>query len=255
MEFINKLDCLLINLDRSPERLAQMQERLACFNLPFRRVPAVDGKKVTFTEREINALEYERCHGKYVTPTEVACYISHYNAFQLFLESDKEYALILEDDMVLCDDFLFVLDGLMKNHQDWDMVKLNSTGSWGFPIARKIIFKEYRLVFNLLHKPKSGAYLVNRYAARKFIQNLLPMIVPYDHEFIKFWKYNIRLFSVLPFPTWEQGEASTIDYVMARKNKKPWYKRLNTFAYRAKIALIRLWYASKSSFGATKPKF
>lgn len=241
MDFINKLDCLLINLDRSPERLAQMQERLDYFKLPFRRVSAVDGKKVTFTEREIDASAYESCHGKYVTPTEVACYISHYNAFQAFLEGDKEYALILEDDMVFSDDFLLVLENLIKNHKDWDMVKLNGC-HWAFPITPKMIYKDYKLVLNLFQQTKSGAYLVNRIAARNYLKDLLPMIVPYDHEFTKHWKYNIKICSLVPFPTWEKGGDSTIDYVMVNKYKKPWYKRINTLAYRTNIALKRLWY-------------
>lgn len=243
MDFRERVEILLINLDRSPERLAQMQERLSQLNLTFKRVPAVDGKKVEFTQREINAAEYERCHGKYVTPTEVACYISHFNTLQMFIEeSDKEFALILEDDMVLCDDFLSILDNLIKNHQQWDMVKLNGTSGWGGAIVQSTVYKDYKLVLHLFHQAKSGSYIVNRKAAMNYLGKLLPMTVPYDHEFIKYWKYNIRLFSVVPFPTWEKQESSTIDYAMMRKNKKPWYKRLSTFFYRARILFTRLFY-------------
>lgn len=240
MDFSNKLDCILINLDRSPERLAQMRERLDRFDLSFRRIAAVDGKQVSFTEREINASEYERCHGKYVTPTEVACYISHYHALQAFLEGDKEYALILEDDMEFNDDFPLVLEALLQCPEEWDMVKLNGLNNWAGPVIKKRLFKDYRLVLNLLHQAKAGAYLVNRRAATNYIKGLLPMIVPYDHEFLKFWKYDIRLYTVLPFPTWESGVTSTINYAMVNKNRKSWYNRLNCFTYRAKIALQRL---------------
>lgn len=243
MEVINKLECYLINLDRSPDRLLQMQKRLEKMQLPFRRVSAVDGKQVVFTDKEINASKYEKYHGKYVTSTEVACYISHYDVLTLFLESDKEYALILEDDMEFCDDFMSILGELLSLHNDWDMVKLNGTRSWAWPITKKNLSNHYQLVLNLLHQAKSGAYLVNRKAAESLVKNLLPMTVPYDHEFIKFWKYNIRLFSVRPFPTWEVGEASTIDYVGIKKNKKPWYMRGSTLVYRTTITLKRLLYA------------
>lgn len=241
MDLRNKLDCLVINLDRSPERFSQMQEQLDFFDLPFRRISAVDGKKVTFTKREINVAAYERCHGKYVTPTEVACYISHYKALQAFVQGDKEYALILEDDMVLSEDFLFIVQDLIEHYSSWDMVKLNGCHR-AFPVAQRESYKDYKLVINLFQQTKSGAYLVNRIAAKNYLKDLLPMVVPYDHEFTKQWKYNIKICSVVPFPTWEKGEDSTIDYVMVNKYKKPWYKRIKTLEYRTNIALKRIWY-------------
>ena len=242
MNLNDRLEILLINLDRSPERFTQMKERLSNLNLPFRRVSAVDGKIVNFTSNEIDASAYERYHGKYVTPTEVACYISHYNVLKVFIEeSEKKFALILEDDMVFCDEFLEILDRLLEQHQDWDMVKLNGTNSWGGPITHKVVYKDYKLVLHLFHQAKSGAYLVNRKAAQSYIDKLLPMTVPYDHEFIKYWKYQIRLFSVVPFPAWEKQESSTIDYAMIKKNRKPWYQRVNTLTYRTGIILKRLW--------------
>jgi len=113
------LDCILINLDRSPERLTRMQERLNRINLPFRKVSAVDGKELVLTKEMINAAEYERCHGKYVVPTEVGCYLSHYRALQSFLESGKEFGLILEDDMEFCDDFMIILFKTFSESTIW----------------------------------------------------------------------------------------------------------------------------------------
>lgn len=242
MNAMEQIDCLLINLDRSPERLVQMSERLARLGLLFRRVAAIDGAKVTFTDREIDAAEYERCHGKYVTPTEVACYLSHYHALQAFCQGDKEYALILEDDMEFSDDFRLVLEALIQSHEAWDMVKLNGLHNWAAPIVKKRLVKDYKLVFNLLHQAKAGAYLVNRRAAKSYLQYLLPMTVPYDHEFLKFWKYDITVLTVLPFPSWECGVSSTINYEMVNNNRKNWYNRLDCYAYRTQIMLRRLWY-------------
>ncbi|HOQ38532.1 MAG TPA: glycosyltransferase family 25 protein [Acetivibrio sp.] len=239
------LDCILINLDRSPERLTRMQERLNRINLPFRKVSAVDGKELVLTKEMINAAEYERCHGKYVVPTEVGCYLSHYRALQSFLESGKEFGLILEDDMEFCDDFMMVLEELIRNHQDWDVVKMDGYNDKFLSVTRKVLYKDYRMVLALAHQPKSGSYLINRYAARKYVDGLLPMTVPYDHEFTKWWKYDIRLFTVVPFPNYEEQGPSTIDYKMAKRNKKPWYKKFNTYAYRLGIAWKRLWYGLK----------
>ena len=66
------------------------------------------------------------------------------------------------------------------------------------------------------------------------------MFVPIDHEFIKFWKYHLNGYSVVPFPTWEEDVPSTIDYKMVKKNRKPWYKNFPKLFYKMYIALYRL---------------
>ncbi|QDR82045.1 glycosyltransferase family 25 protein [Sporomusa termitida] len=237
--------CILINLDRSPERLLQMQQRLSRLNLPFQRCVAIDGGLVNFSEKEINADEYERCHGKYVTTTEVACYISHYRALEMFVASDKEFALILEDDMEFSNDFPLVLNDLTTNHDNWDMIKFNGTSNWAVPVTKKKLIKDYRLIFNFLHQAKAGAYLLNRYAAISYLDKMLPMTVPIDHEFLKFWKYGIKIFTVLPFPAWESGAESTINYAMVGKNRKKWYKRWSCYSYRLQIAMQRIYHGYK----------
>lgn len=239
-----QVDCLVINLDRSPDRLAQMQSKLAKLGMPFRRVSAVDAKTRTFTEHEVSISKYEKLHGKHLIPAEVGCYLSHYDALKTFLSGGRDIALILEDDMCFADGFLSLMEELVQIRDSWDMVKLNGTRSSALPVTRQHLSNGYKLILNYFHQPKSGAYLVNRKAATNFVSGLLPMSVPYDHEFIKFWKYDIRLFSVRPFPTWEEEVPSTIDFGEVFKNKKAWYQRGRTAAYRTGVMLKRLWYAS-----------
>ncbi|MCR5506677.1 MAG: glycosyltransferase family 25 protein [bacterium] len=236
---MNNLVIYLINLDRSPERLSAMQEKLSKLGLKFVRVPAVDGKKTEFTDKQVNAKKYSLLHGKYITPTEVACYISHYNTMVEFLKSDKKFALVLEDDMIFSDKFLDVLSALLKKSDDWDLVKLNG-GHSGGNVKYRNILPNVNLVWNLFHQSKTGAYLMNRKAAESYVKKMLPMFVPIDHEYIKFWKYGLRGFSVSPFPSWEEDGPSTIDYKMVKKNRKPWYKKFPTFGYKIFIALRRI---------------
>lgn len=236
---MNNLVIYLINLDRSPERLSAMQEKLSKLGLKFVRVPAIDGKKTEFTDKQVNAKKYSLLHGKYITPTEVACYISHYNTMVEFLKSDKKFALVLEDDMIFSDKFLDVLSALLKKSDDWDLVKLNG-GHSGGNVKYRNILPNVNLVWNLFHQSKTGAYLMNRKAAESYVKKMLPMFVPIDHEYIKFWKYGLRGFSVFPFPSWEEDGPSTIDYKMVKKNRKPWYKKFPTFGYKIFIALRRI---------------
>lgn len=233
------LEVYLINLDRSPQRFKVMEKRLLKLGLKFTRISAVDGKNTIFDDTQIDENKYEFCHGKYITPTEVACYISHYNTMETFLKSEKKYALILEDDIIFNDNFMDVLNVLMKQPDDWDLVKFNGAHGGG-KIKYKTILPNVSLVFNLFHQSKCGAYLINKKAANSYVSKLLPMFVPIDHEYIKFWKYGIKGFSVFPFPTMEEGVESTIDYKMMKKNRKPWYKKFSVLLYKTYVAFCRM---------------
>ena len=233
------LEVYLINLDRSKDRLQAMEKKLEKLGLKFTRIPAVDGKNTVFTEKEINSKKYSLLHGKYITPTEVACYISHYNTMKEFLKSDKKFALVLEDDMIFSKDFLPVLESLTKKSNDWDLVKFNG-GHSGGNIKYRNVINGVNLVWNLFHQSKTGAYLMNKKAAKSYTEKMLPMFVPIDHEYVKFWKYGLRGFSLSPFPSWEEDGPSTIDYKAMKKNRKPWYKKFPTFGYKIFIALRRI---------------
>jgi glycosyl transferase family 25 len=242
----DELEIYVINLDRSFERMERIGERLKKINLIYKRISATDGNKTKFTKKEISPKKYMLAHGKTMTPSEIGCYISHYNVMNEFINnSKKEYALILEDDMVFNEDFINVLEKLLKN-KSWDMIKLNGKHKGGNIKLIKINSK-YTLTKNLFFKSQSGAYLVNRRAGEKYLKKLLPMFVPLDHEFIKFWKYGIRGFSLYPFPSREENSDSTINYTAIKKNRLTWYLRFPALLYRIYITLCRTLYAIFSS--------
>jgi len=241
------LEIYVINLDRSQDRMLMMTERLEKLSLPYKRVSAVDGSHVKFGRHEINAGKYLFAHGKIPQPGEIGCFMSHYSVMSEFIKhSEKEYALIFEDDMVFDSDFKDVISALLER-RDWDMVKLNSVHGGG-NVGLKPLCTGRFLALNLFHQSKAGAYIVNRSAAKNYIAEMLPMFVPFDHEFMKFWKYNIRSFSVLPSPSWESWEgARTIDYDAVRRGRKPWY-RPSVALYRSYIGIRRIMYVLSALF-------
>ena len=89
----------LVNMDRSTDRLSIMKERLSNLGLTFERISAVDGYKLSQVEKEMVVAPNLR-YPYNLTLGEVGCFLSHKKCWQEFLNSNEEWALILEDDSV-----------------------------------------------------------------------------------------------------------------------------------------------------------
>ena len=90
----------LINLDRRPDRLREMTERLAALSLPFERISAVDGK--TADLRGKVAWVRATLYGNILPPPlgHVACFFSHRAIWQKMVDENIPVALVLEDDVI-----------------------------------------------------------------------------------------------------------------------------------------------------------
>ena len=90
------LPVYVINLDRRPDRLETIAADLGRLGLPFERVPAVDARQLPPEDRaDRNPLF--RAGSK-------ACMLSHGEALRRFLATDRDAAMILEDDAELASD-------------------------------------------------------------------------------------------------------------------------------------------------------
>lgn len=233
----------IINMDRSPERLQAMSTWLEGYGMPWVRVPAVDGRALDLDRHpDVSVPGYRRLHGKDINPAEVGCYLSHIRAFDQFLASSHDYALILEDDAMFSSDPGAVLKGLMDAPTRWDLAKLSGYHS-GRPVALSSLPDGHALCVPLTKYSGSNAYLINRRAAAIYREQLLPMDLPYDHAFDRAWRYGIKYRMVTPalcLPDESGTLPSTIS--VSAQLRLPWYRRFSVVAYRAGNELSRvLW--------------
>jgi glycosyl transferase family 25 len=248
--------CFLINLDRSPERLAATRHQLDGLGLPWERVAAVDGEKLVLPDRAfVNETAFRRRHHALLRRGEIGCYLSHYRTLQRFLASDASAGLILEDDVELPSDLPAILAALSACPEQWDLVKLHVTHPGGI-ITRLTLRQPYRLVSLAFRHGSSAAYIVNRKAAEKLVKGLLPMTVPYDHEFDRAWKYRFKLRAVLPPPVTRRRLPSTIsrtslaDPTAKAANSrmhKPWYRQGGMVLFRGMNDVQRVLYELRPS--------
>ena len=228
--------CYLINLDRSVQRLATMQERLIEAGINYQRISAIDGAR-------LSDVEFLRHTGinRYYKPIrrgEVGCYLSHLKALRAFLSSDARFALIIEDDGVFQPAFGAVLqeaialrDASLDPLLCWDVLKLNRSRRRQIDLAA--LGEEHWLVEYGLSVPITTAAAVwTRQAASTFLRAYRGSARPIDCDLQHPWEYGLTILSVHP-PLVVQGDvASTIG------NRKQ--SRSNPFA-KLGYELKRLW--------------
>lgn len=97
---MNRLDVQLINLDGSDARLASATAALNAAGLPFRRLPAYDGRGKRPEDLPLyDPAATRRRFGRLLTGGEIGCFLSHLEAARQFLDTQAEYGLVLEDDL------------------------------------------------------------------------------------------------------------------------------------------------------------
>jgi glycosyl transferase family 25 len=243
---MDRLQTWVINLDRAPDRLERISGQLQRLALPFTRLPAVDARALTAAQRAaLDEPAYRRKHGMTPIPGELGCYLSHVEAMRLFLAGSAEFALVLEDDVLLLDSLPAVLQGLLRHADRWDMVKLSAVHS-GTPQPVLEVIPGHSLAVMLSRCTGASAYLLNRRAARAYLDGprpLLPMQLPYDHVFDQGWRFGLKVRLVTPTPCGHDDRiASTMGYSSAPGRKFPWTRRLPAFAYRLGVEVQRLIY-------------
>lgn len=234
---------LVINLDRAPDRMGRLAERLQQLGLPWERVSGLDGQALDWTNpKHLDLQEFHRRHGKPPLAGEVGCYLSHVKAIHVFLSSSARFALILEDDVELNEDLPGVLSSLQACAEDWDLVKLSGVHR-GTPLKLQAIDQAHDLVVMLSKCTGASAYVLNRRAAEVLAPALLPMRIPFDHEFDRAWHWGIKTCAVWPYPCHhDQVVASTINYEDRPRRRFAWYRRLPTYAWRIGNAWNQLVY-------------
>jgi glycosyl transferase, family 25 len=231
----------VINLDRAPERLARVREQLERLGVPWTRLAAVDARRLTPEQAaSLDEAAYRRKHGMTPSPGELGCYLSHLEVMRALLASRHEFALVLEDDVLLQPSLPAVLAGLAAHPARWDVAKLSAVHS-GTPVPYLPVAPGHSLAVMLTRCTGSSAYLMNRKAAEAYLAGLLPMSLPYDHVFDQGWRFGIKYRLVTPTPCdHDEVIASTITSAASRKFAK--WKRGSTYAYRIGNELRRVRY-------------
>lgn len=143
---------IVINLPKDKDRRLYMEQQLNALSIPHTTLSATDGQMYNFDKDYVEEVALRK-NGRSLTPPEKGCALSHRRALQEFLDSGKEYGLIMEDDVVLDPVFPDAIKAALESKRMWSYVQFNYSPTgwkgaslWWFLFAHN---KELRNPFQL----------------------------------------------------------------------------------------------------------
>lgn len=238
----------VINLDSAADRWRAIEEAFAATKLDLCRVPAVDGLALTMPHADFSEAVFHRIHGRSTNLREVGCYFSHVRALRVFLESGEAHGLICEDDIALDPNLEKLLAAALRFAPQWNILRLSGLRT-GTPARLAGLADGYALYANFGRMKGTGAYLVDRAAARAFSDFLLPMKLPFDHALDREWRCGLKAASVLPFPISQTKSKfrSSIQQGGAHKLSR-WRRCRTTYPFQIYNELHR-WFSRSIQYG------
>ncbi len=155
------MNVLYINLDRHQVRNHYMKSLLDRFHIKNIRVSAIDGDNLQQSEIETfnkkNKSRFKMASG------EIGCFLSHIKCWDLILEKDEKYCLILEDDVIISESIKNFIDTSDWVPHDADIVKVETNFSRTIINYRPECSAFGRNIHRLIGKHAStGAYIISR---------------------------------------------------------------------------------------------
>ena len=223
----------IINLDTATDRWKAIEESFTSTGLVLNRVPAINGADRTFSDKDYSEVSYLRFHGRTTNTREIGCYLSHLKAMEAFLETNDSHAFIGEDDIVLRPNFEACLTEALSYSAHWNVLRVTGL-SQGKPAKVADLANGYSLYVGFGRLKGAGGYVLDRAAARAFVDGLLPMWLPYDHAVDREWFFGLSAAYVLPFPASQTQELfrSSIQKGKGRMLSS-WSRSLTTYPYQA----------------------
>lgn len=109
---MNNVQVYVVSLEKDIHRRKHLEEQFKDNYSQMNIVEAIDGRDFKPEKVKEYSQNYTKQYHKEMSPGEVGCVLSHIKALEQFIDSNEEYALIIEDDILGSDDDLDKLNNL-----------------------------------------------------------------------------------------------------------------------------------------------
>lgn len=169
------LNIYYINLTQSTDRNQKMIQQ--CHNLPCTRISAVQGKHIDKNKLSPILKKPTMRHNT------IACFLSHIECLERFLQTKDNYAIIMEDDVKFSSHLFQQLDSILQENQQLpiDILFLGGTHVCGKKISTSLLKPIQQ---NKNCNAGAFAYLISRKGAHSILQSFSKhgIFDMYDHQ-------------------------------------------------------------------------
>jgi glycosyl transferase family 25 len=235
-----QIPIFVINLDRSPERLRKISERLRQLDLTYERVPAIEGATLTDAVRAgFNPKRLSHRYSDYA----VACYLSHLRALAIISERAIPCGIVLEDDAVFDAGFKAWTEPAIPLPAGVEILKLEGFGAANSPKLKVSRYAGRTIQFS--YKPSGGAaaYLITLEGARRALRELKIMRGLLDCDLFAYWRTGIGVHEADPFPVTQDGSPTTI--IPPKSPRRPLVFRFARYLFKSRARIERAIYVAR----------
>ena len=199
----------VINLERSQARRDAMERQLLRLGLPFTFFKAIDGGKLDPTALpDYDAKKRHWYFGQDLSLSEIGCYLSHLHLIEKIVTEKPTYAVILEDDLNIDNEFAMVLHALGQLTASWDMIRL--AGLRHRPTQALYPLTPQHTLTRLLNTANGAqGYALTPHGASKLLSAARPIIRPVDIMMDRYWHNRVDILAVQPYVVQARPDVQT----------------------------------------------
>lgn len=163
---------------------------------------------------EVDSLNYDENtalikHGRALGHGELGCYASHLKCWNYVVSNKLEYALVIEDDVLIDErfDFNALIDFIHFSKIDY--LRLYSRNMSSNKLLGLLGHRRFYRFKNTCYGTQG--YLLSKLGAQKFLLSSQKGIFrPVDDDMDRFWENDIPNYAIYPYPLLEKSDQSTI---------------------------------------------
>lgn len=239
----------IINLDGSEQRLQSLSTHLNQSKIEFIRVSAFDGRSLDVNEFiSYNQKKSMQYMGRALNGGEIGCFMSHLKCAEYFLNSQADYAIVLEDDALPKEGWYHIVERLLNwledEYKSWYLINIGANKHKIY--THLLNLDQYQLHQAHYFPMLTTALIWSRDGAQQFMTHKENIYCPVDNFFRDWLTDNDKGLSVWPALVSTTGAESDIDDKSDKRSK------LNRHYLYGYIKQKRLW---KDKLKAIKHKY
>lgn len=184
-----------INLEKSIQRRQFMEKQFSKLGVCAIRILAIEGR--CLDKKTIFDVNQQTSFSHFVKANfgEIGVFLSYKKAWSIIEKQDEDYAVLLEDDVLINEDFFVELPDILKELKNNSI--LDISGRPGFFKKSSISISGRKVCMNCFSTPSLGATgrIYGKLAATRINQRFPYYLAPVDVMLQKIYRHKVQIFS------------------------------------------------------------